>query len=80
MAYWQVLLRWILVHLLTCAVDLFVCDYLIFCTITPRFVVIPGTEGNPGYKDKSVHTKTIPHMLLISAVLGALTSLTYFLV
>jgi hypothetical protein len=32
-------------------VDLFVLDWLIYCTITPRFVVIPGTEGFAGYKD-----------------------------
>lgn len=78
-AYWQVLLRWIMVYLLTCVVDLLICDYLIFCTITPSFIVIPGTEGNPGYKDKSYHTKTIPNMIIFSIVLGTLTSLTYFL-
>jgi hypothetical protein len=32
-------------------VDLFVLDWLIYCTITPRFIVIPGTEGFAGYKD-----------------------------
>ncbi|MHC4428288.1 MAG: nitroreductase [Planctomycetota bacterium] len=32
-------------------VDLFILDWLIYCTITPRFIVIPGTEGMAGYKD-----------------------------
>ena len=52
---------------------------MIFCTITPRFLVIPGTEGNPGYKDKSYHTKTIPAMALISVVMGLFASAAYFL-
>lgn len=80
MLYLTVLLHWFAVYLLTCTIDLFICDYLIFCTITPKFVVIPGTEGNPGYKDKSFHTRTIPRMFILSMVLGALSSLTYFLV
>ncbi len=32
-------------------VDLLILDCLIYCTITPKFVVIPGTEGLAGYKD-----------------------------
>ncbi len=32
-------------------VDLLILDCLIYCTITPKFVVIPGTEGLPGYKN-----------------------------
>lgn len=79
-AYLNVLFYWVSVHLIVSAVDLLLCDYLIFCTVTPKFVVIPGTEGNPAYKDKSFHTKTIPTMLLVSIVLGAICSLTYFLV
>jgi hypothetical protein len=35
--------------------DLLVLDWLIFCTITPRFLVIPGTEGMSGYKDYRHH-------------------------
>ncbi|HEX4935481.1 MAG TPA: hypothetical protein VFV33_20010, partial [Gemmatimonadaceae bacterium] len=31
--------------------DWLVLDWLVFCAITPRFVVIPGTEGMPAYKD-----------------------------
>lgn len=32
-------------------VDLLILDFLIYCTITPKFVVIPGTEAFAGYKD-----------------------------
>ena len=35
--------------------DLLVIDWLIVCFITPRLVVIPGTEGNPGYKNYRFH-------------------------
>ncbi|MBN2051733.1 MAG: hypothetical protein JW760_14880 [Spirochaetales bacterium] len=36
-------------------VDLLILDWLIFCSITPGWMVIPGTEGNPGYKNYLYH-------------------------
>ena len=36
-------------------VDLLLLDWLMLCTITPRLVVIPGTEGNQAYKDYAFH-------------------------
>ena len=38
-------------------VDLLVMDWLIVCTITPRFLVLPGTEGMAGYKDYRTHPR-----------------------
>ena len=38
-------------------VDLLLLDWLIFCFITPQFVVISGTEGMAGYKDYFFHFK-----------------------
>lgn len=35
--------------------DLLILDWLLFCFITPKMVVIPGTEGNNGYKDYWFH-------------------------
>ena len=35
--------------------DLLVLDWLIFVTIQPDFIVIPGTEGLAGYKDYWFH-------------------------
>jgi hypothetical protein len=32
-------------------VDWLILDWLIVCTITPRFMVLPGTEGMAGYKN-----------------------------
>ncbi len=36
-------------------VDWLLLDWLMFCTITPRFVVIPGTEGMASYKQYGFH-------------------------
>jgi hypothetical protein len=35
--------------------DWLVLDWLIFCTITPKQFVIPGSEGHPAYKDYAFH-------------------------
>lgn len=35
--------------------DLVVIDWLIVCGLTPRFLVVPGTEGSAGYKDYRHH-------------------------
>ncbi len=32
-------------------IEFLLADWLVYCTITPRFVIIPGTEGARGYKD-----------------------------
>jgi hypothetical protein len=59
--------------------DLVVLDLLLFCTITPRFMVVPGTEGLAGYKDKGFHlrqhAKSIPFMALAGLVIAAVVSL-----
>jgi energy-converting hydrogenase Eha subunit B len=36
-------------------VDLLILDWLIFCTLTPKFMILPGTEGMAGYKDYGFH-------------------------
>jgi hypothetical protein len=36
-------------------VDLLVLDWLIFNTIQPSFIVLPGTEGMTGYRDYAFH-------------------------
>ena len=36
-------------------IDLLILDWLVFCFITPKFMIIPGTEGNPGYKNYWFH-------------------------
>jgi hypothetical protein len=67
-------------------IDLVVFDWLVFCTLQPRFVVLPGTEGMPEYRDYLFHLKVlVPRpvpwpLLLIPAfgvVVGGLTALAH---
>gem|GEM_PF-308757 len=37
------------------AVDWLIIDWLLFCTVTPKFLVIEGTEGMAEYKDYFFH-------------------------
>ena len=36
-------------------VDLLILDWLIFVALSPRFIVLPGTEGLAGYSDYGFH-------------------------
>ncbi len=36
-------------------IDLLVMDWLMVCTITPNWLVLPGTKGCKGYKDYKFH-------------------------
>lgn len=65
-------------------IDLVVLDWLVFCTLRPRFVVLPGTEDMPEYRDYLFHLKVlvprpVPWPLLLipvfGVVIGALTAL-----
>ncbi len=51
--------------------DWLVLDWLIFCTITPRLFVIPGSEGHPAYKDYVFHFRGF----LIGTVFSLVASL-----
>lgn len=44
-----------LVFAIVSLVDLIVVDWLIFCFITPDFLVIPGTKGMKDYKNYRFH-------------------------
>lgn len=52
-------------------VDLLLIDWLLFCAITPKFMVIPGTEGMVDYKNYRFHFKAF----LIGTVLSALAGM-----
>jgi hypothetical protein len=52
--------------------DWLLLDWLMFCTITPRFVVIPGTEGMAGYKDYAFHFRGFLIGSIFSAVAGCI--------
>lgn len=51
-------------------VDLILLDWLIFCTFTPKFVVIPGTEGMAAYKDYRYHFRASMIGTLLSVAAG----------
>lgn len=51
-------------------VDLLLLDWLLFCTLTPKFLVIPGSEGNPAYKDYGYHFRGSLVGTAISVVAG----------
>jgi hypothetical protein len=51
-------------------IDWLLLDWLIFCTITPPFVVLPGTAGMSGYKDYGMHVRGFLVGSVLSAVIG----------
>lgn len=55
--------------------DWLVLDWLVFCTITPRFVVLPGTEGMAGYRDYGMHFRGFLIGLGLSIVASVLIGL-----
>lgn len=61
--------------------DILIADWLVFATITPDFIVFPGTHGMPEYKDYWFHVKEgmQPHahlvLLVISLVVTVLSNL-----
>jgi hypothetical protein len=59
------------------AADWLIIDWLIFCTILPKFLVIPGTEGHPGYKNYFFHFKGF---LTGTVLLGLLSVLLAWIV
>jgi hypothetical protein len=50
--------------------DLLVLDWFMFCTVTPRFLVIPGSEGSPAYKDYGYHFRGALMGTALSAAAG----------
>lgn len=52
--------------------DLLALDWLLLCTITPRWAIVPGTEGNPGNKDYAFHFRGFLIGCLLSAALAAI--------
>jgi hypothetical protein len=58
--------------------DLTILDWLIFVTITPDIVVLPGTEGLAGYDDYAFHLRehlrALPMLAGVSLVFALLTA------
>ena len=78
-SFWLLFAHAMAVLLIPFFVDLFVLDWLIFCTITSSFVVYQGTEGFAGYKDYGfhlrAHTRGFLFMIPTCAVIAGLATL-----
>jgi hypothetical protein len=53
-------------------VDLLILDWLVFVTIQPRLIILPGTEGMAGYKDYAFHFYAFLKGVMGSAVASAI--------
>jgi len=60
--------------------DLIILDWLLFCTIQPRLMVLPGTEGMPGYRDYRFHFMGFLKGLGFCAVGGLLIAVLWMAV
>lgn len=49
-------------------------DWLVFCTITPKAFVIPGSEGHPAYKDYFFHFRGFLIGTVFSAIMGLIAA------
>jgi hypothetical protein len=59
-------------------IDLLVMDWLLVCSITPKIVVIEGTEGCKGYKDYMFHFKGFLIGCVYTAIMAIIFSgITY---
>jgi hypothetical protein len=54
--------------------DWLVLDWLVFCTITPKRFVIPGSEGHPAYKDYFFHFRGFLIGTVLSALMGLIAA------
>ena len=59
-------------------VDFLILDCLIYCTITPKFVIIPGTEGFAGYKDYGHQARAHVRGTALQAILALLLAALVF--
>jgi hypothetical protein len=73
-SFFEVFLSAFGVFFLSNVLDWLVVDWLIFCTITPKFVVLPGTEGMAGYKNYAMHFRGFLIGTAISVVVGLITA------
>jgi hypothetical protein len=69
---------WIVLNLFN-LIDLLILDWLVFVTLQPSFVILPGTKEMAGYKDYGFHfrgyLKGILYTSIASLIAGAITIL-----
>ena len=60
--------------------DLILLDRLLFCTVQPKLMVLPGTEGMPGYRDYRFHFIGFLKGLIFCVVGGLVIALLWVVV
>lgn len=55
--------------------DLLLLDWLLLMTLQPRFMILPGTEGMPGYRDHGFHFRKFLNGIVLTFVLGGIVTL-----
>lgn len=81
--FWGAFLHLYLVFNIVSLTDLIILDWIIFCVVTPNFIVIPGTRGAAGYKDYGFHFVGFLKGAVMSAALclllaGLRVAITYW--
>jgi hypothetical protein len=51
-------------------VDLLLLDWVMFCLITPKFIIVPGTEEMKEYKDYAYHFRAFMKGTILSFAAG----------
>ena len=74
LTFWQVFGSLFFIYTFFNLFDMIVMDWLIFCTITPRRFVIPGSERHPAYKDYFFHFRGFLIGTFFSAVMGLIAA------
>ena len=74
LGFFEIFLSAFGVVLLFNLVDWLILDWLIVCTITPKFLVLPGTEGMAGYKNYGMHFKGFLIGTVLSVVIGLISA------
>lgn len=73
-SFWSILSYEFIIAMFWNVTDLLIMDWLIICLITPKIVVIPGSEGCKGYKDYLFHFKGFLTGCLYSILIAFLFS------
>jgi hypothetical protein len=60
--------------------DWLVLDWLVFCTLTPKQFVIPGSEGHPAYKDYAFHFRGFLIGSIFSLVMALVVATIVYLI
>ena len=77
-SFFAVLIYVFIIGMMWNAIDLLVMDWLLVCSITPKIVVIEGTEGCKGYKDYMFHFKGFLIGCVYTAIMAIIFSgITY---